>query len=106
MTSKLGRVVGPGQAQEKPAYRLGGVRHEGGVILVQALMRNVGTCVSMRREKSKWERPHKDESTDAGHRGGVVRSSEESIERCWSQGTTLSSCHRGSTRDGRNPWRE
>ena len=30
----------------------------------------------MLREKSKW-RPHKDESTDAEHRGGVVCSSEE-----------------------------
>jgi len=31
---------------------------------------------SMIREKSKW-RTHKDESTDAGHRGGAVRSSDE-----------------------------
>jgi len=30
----------------------------------------------MLREKSKW-RPHKDKSTDAGHRGGVTRSSDE-----------------------------
>jgi hypothetical protein len=30
----------------------------------------------MLREKSKW-RPHKDLSTDAEHRGGVTRSSEE-----------------------------
>ena len=30
----------------------------------------------MIREKSKW-RPHKDESTDAGHGGGVTRSSVE-----------------------------
>ena len=28
------------------------------------------------REKSKW-RTHKDESTDAGHRGGTARSSDE-----------------------------
>jgi hypothetical protein len=30
----------------------------------------------MLREKSKW-RPHEDESTDAGHRGGATRSSNE-----------------------------
>jgi hypothetical protein len=30
----------------------------------------------MIREKSKW-RPHKDDSTDAGHGGGVTRSSDE-----------------------------
>ena len=30
----------------------------------------------MIREKFKW-RPHKNESTDAQHRGGVTRSSEE-----------------------------
>jgi len=32
------------KAQGEPAYGLGGVRHEGGVILIQALVRNVGTC--------------------------------------------------------------
>lgn len=30
----------------------------------------------MLREKSKW-RPHEDESTDAEHRGGLPRSSDE-----------------------------
>jgi hypothetical protein len=39
-------------------------------------VRNVGTCVSMLREKSKWG-THKGESTDARHRGGVTRSSDE-----------------------------
>lgn len=34
----------PGQAQGEPADCLGGVRHKGGVTLVQALGRNVGTC--------------------------------------------------------------
>jgi hypothetical protein len=37
---------------------------------------NVGTCALMRREKLKWQ-PHKSQSTDAGHRGGVTRISEE-----------------------------
>ena len=34
-------------------YCSDGVRHRGGVTLVQALEWNVGTCVSMRREKLK-----------------------------------------------------
>ena len=44
--------------------------------MLQAFVRNVGTCVSMLREKFKW-RTHKGESTDARHRGGVTRSSDE-----------------------------
>jgi hypothetical protein len=57
-------------------YCLGGARHKGGVTLIQAFARNVGTCVLMLREKLKW-RPHESESTDAGHRGGTTRSSDE-----------------------------
>ena len=43
--------------------------------MVLAFVGNVGTCRSD-VEKSKW-RPHKDESTDAEHRGGLPRSSDE-----------------------------
>ena len=32
------------EVQQGPVYWLGGVRHEGGVNLVQASVRNVGTC--------------------------------------------------------------
>ena len=39
-------------------------------------MRNVGTCRPDGKEKRKW-RPHERESTKAGHRGGVARSSEK-----------------------------
>jgi len=46
------------------------------VNVIQALVWNVGTCVLMLREKFKW-RTHKGESTDAGHRGGTTRSSDE-----------------------------
>jgi len=42
--SKPGRVVDPGQVQREPAAWLGGIRHKGGVNLIQALVRNVGTC--------------------------------------------------------------
>jgi len=39
-----GRECVPGQTQEEPGYCLGGVRHKGGVNLIRALVRNVGTC--------------------------------------------------------------
>jgi hypothetical protein len=57
-------------------YCSDGVRHEGGVTLVQALVWNVGTCVSILRERLKWK-PHQSLSTDARHRGGVARCSVE-----------------------------
>ena len=43
-TSKLEAVVIPGRARGEPVYSLGGVRHKGGVTLVQAHVWNVGTC--------------------------------------------------------------
>ena len=39
-----GAIVTPGLAQEKPVYCLGGVRHKGGVNLIQAFAWNLGTC--------------------------------------------------------------
>lgn len=41
--SKPGRVVDPGRVQREPAAWLGGIRHKGGVNLIQALVWNVGT---------------------------------------------------------------
>jgi hypothetical protein len=52
-----------------PALR----RRESGIRLVDGTWEPV---VSMLRETSKWW-PHKDQSTDARHRGGTARSSEE-----------------------------
>jgi len=52
------------------------------VTLVQALVWNVGTCDSMRREKLKWP-THKSLSTEARHRDGVARSSEEDPVTGW-----------------------
>jgi hypothetical protein len=57
--------------------------------LIQALVWNVGTCVLILREKSKWK-PHKDLSTNAEHRDGSARSSNEAVERQWSKGGELS----------------
>jgi hypothetical protein len=67
----------PGQARQKPEFRSGGIRHRGGVTIVQALVRNLGICASMLRERLK-RRPRKSLSTDAKHRDGVMHSSEES----------------------------
>ena len=44
MTSKRVANRTPGSVQGKPAYCLSGVRHKNGVNLIQALVRNVGTC--------------------------------------------------------------
>jgi hypothetical protein len=44
MTSQPGGEHVPGLGQEVPVYCLVGVRHEGGVNMIQALVRNVGTC--------------------------------------------------------------
>ena len=61
-----------GKAQGIPVYCLSGVRHKGGVTLDRAHVQNVGTC----REKFK-RRSRKNESTEAGHRGGTTRNSDE-----------------------------
>lgn len=57
--------------------------------LNQAFIWNVGTCVLMLREKSKWKH-HKDQSTNVVYRGGLTRSSYEGVERHWSEGVELS----------------
>ncbi len=56
---------------------LGGTRLEGGVTLDQALMRNVGTCRPDAKGDIQAGGPCEDQSTDAGHRGGATRSSDE-----------------------------
>ena len=42
----------------------------------------------MQTEKSKWKH-HEGESTEAAHRGGTTRSSEEVPETGWSEGVVL-----------------
>jgi hypothetical protein len=53
------------------------VRHKGGANLNQALVWNVGTCDSDDKGETQVRGPHEGESTDAGHRGGITRSSDE-----------------------------
>ncbi len=65
----LSREAGGG----RPVYGSTGVRHEGGVILIQAWVRNVGTCRSDAKGAAQAGSPRKRLSTEAEHRGGVVR---------------------------------
>lgn len=52
------------EAWGEPVDCPSGDRHEGGVSLAQALVWNVGTLASMRRENSKWW-THEEPSTNA-----------------------------------------
>ena len=61
----------------KPADCPSGVRHRSGVTLIQALVRNVGTCRPDDKGETQVRGPHEGESTDAGHRDGAARSREE-----------------------------
>src|SRR5271169_5024014 len=54
-----------------------GIRHEGGVTLHLALAWNVGTCRPDAKGEIQVGGPHEDESTEAGHRDGAIRSREE-----------------------------
>ena len=45
--------------------------------MIQALVRNVGTCRPDAKGEVQAERIRKGESTDAGHRGGAARMSVE-----------------------------
>jgi hypothetical protein len=85
-----------------PADCLGGVRHEGGVSLVQAFRRNVGTCRPDAKGRAQTGGPCKGASTEAGHRDGVARSSAEGLERGWSEGVTSSGRGGTSTSNGRS----
>lgn len=60
-----------------PVYGSTGVRHEGGVILIQAWVRNVGTCRPDAKGDAQAGSPRKRLSTEAGHRGGVAHSRTE-----------------------------
>src|SRR6202012_2813886 len=60
-----------------PDFCPGGIRHKGGVTRNQASMRNAGTCRPDAKGEIQMGRPYEDERTDAGHRGGATRSSDE-----------------------------
>src|SRR6202047_772647 len=52
------------------------IRHEGGVTLNRALARDVGTCRPDAKGAIQAGGPREARSTDAGTRGGAVRSSD------------------------------
>ena len=59
---------------EVPAYGPTGVRHEGGVTSRQASVKNTGTCRPDAKGETQAVSRREGLSTDAGHRGGDVRS--------------------------------
>jgi hypothetical protein len=61
----------------RPDYCPGGIRHEGGVTLNQAAVWNAGTCRPDVKGETQMGGPHEGENTEAGHRGGAIRSSVE-----------------------------
>ena len=63
----------------RPVYGPTGIRHKGGVTLTQALVRNLGTCRSDAKGEIQADGLREGESTDAGHRGGGVRSRDEGL---------------------------
>jgi hypothetical protein len=101
---KTGQGIWSGnKAQRKPADWLGGVRHEGGVSAIQALVRNVGTYRLDAKGELQVGGPDKEQSTDAGRRDGATRSSEETCESRWSEGVALSGLVCEPTSNGRSP---
>src|SRR5215469_7762887 len=72
-----GEVVNPGRVWGCPDFGPDGIRHEGGVNLSQAFARNVGTWCPDAKGEVQAGGPREDQSTDAGHRGGVTRSRDE-----------------------------
>jgi len=73
-----GKVVAPGMSLGgalKPGPN--GTRLGGGVNPDQALLWNAGTCRPDVKGDVQAGDPRKGQSTDAGHRGGAVRSREE-----------------------------
>ena len=69
----------PGRGWTRPAYGPIGIRHKGGVTLIQALVRNLGTCRPDAKGEIQADGLREGESTDAGHRGGGVRSRVEGL---------------------------
>ena len=67
----------PGQGWGELADCPIGIRHEGGVTWIQALVRNVGTCCPDAKGEAQADSLRESERTEAGHRGGVARSREE-----------------------------
>src|SRR5271166_218103 len=66
-----------------PDFCPGGIRHEGGVTLIQASMWNAGTCRPDVKGEIQIGGPYEGGSTDAGHRGGATRSVRWAARESW-----------------------
>jgi hypothetical protein len=69
--------VGPGGVCRRPENCAGGNRYIGGMILAQASLWNVGTCMFDVKETQSKRNKAARANTDATRRGGAVRSSAE-----------------------------
>ena len=78
-----------------------GIRHGGGLSLLEAVMRNVGTWSTDVNGEAQVEEP-RGESTEAVPRGGFTRSSCEVRQCGWSEGVKSLSFVDRSTSDGRS----
>ena len=87
----------------KPDYGRNGIRHIGGLISGEAIIRNMGTFGADANGEATSGMNHKGESTNAAPRGGTPRSSEEVGESRRSEGGVCSEATSvGSTRKGRS----
>lgn len=88
------------KVEGQPVYCSTGVRHEGGVILIQAWVRNVGTCRPDAKGDAQAGSPRKRPSTDAGHRGGVTHSRYEgSVMELDRRGGVVRLCRAGNSQE-------
>ena len=99
LTSKPDGVISPGQIQTIPVYGLGDVRCRGCMILIQALLWNVGTYWF--NVKGRGFGVAETASTKVNQRGGVACSSYDICESRWSEGATLFSQNFWTTIKGR-----
>jgi hypothetical protein len=75
-----------GQVPTEPGYGRNGIRHIGGLILSEAITRNVGTFGVDANGKAASGLNHGGERTDATPRDGALRSSDEVRESGRSEG--------------------
>ena len=57
----------------------GGIRYIGGMTMHRALVRNMGTCRRDAKGERGASRPRNVQSTDARHRGGAARISDDDL---------------------------
>ena len=92
-----------GQVPTGPVYGRNGIRHIGGLISGEAIIRNMGTFDADANGEATSGMNHEGESTNAAPRGGTPRSSDEVGESRRSEGGVCSEATSiGPTRKGRS----